>query len=128
MRHKHKRATVFTSWQKQSNVMRNLITSLVDHGQIITTWRKARALKARADALFGKLVQIHIKYDGKNDAKRELSRLVKRVVYTEDAGKKLVQDFVPKWADDNKTSGFVRKLKLGPRPWDNAEKFVVSLI
>lgn len=107
--------------------MRNLITSLVDHGQIITTWKKARALKARADSLFGKLVQIHTKYDNESDAKRELGRLVKRVVYTEAAWKKLVQDFVPQWADDNKTSGFVSKLKLGPRPWDNAEKFVVSI-
>lgn len=113
--------------QKRSNVLRNLLTSLVEHGQVKTTLQKSRALKAEADQFFGSLVQCYDNYPTEADAKREIIRKIKPVLYTESAGKKLANDLVPAWNDAKQTFWFVRTLKLGARPWDNAEKILVSL-
>jgi ribosomal protein L17 len=112
MRHKKKRVMQLdTGVQKRSNVVRNLLTSLVTHGQIVTTTKRAKAIKAEADQFFGSLVKCYSKYDDAG-ARREIIRKIKPVIYTDDAGKKLVNDLVPQWNDNNQKFGYVSTLKL----------------
>lgn len=113
--------------QKRSNVLRNLLTSLVEHGQVKTTLQKSRALKAEADQFIGSLVKCYTQYPTEADAKREIDRRIKDVIYTDAAWKKLATELVPAWKEESKTFWYVRTLKLGARPWDNAEKVLVSL-
>lgn len=128
MRHKKKRVMQLdTGTQKRSNVVRNLLTSLFTHGQIVTTVKRSKALKSKADSLLNSLLSCYDKYDGDEAVKREMIRRVTPVIYTEEAGKKLVNDIVPALKEAGKATGFVRTLKLGLRPGDSAEKVLVTL-
>ena len=128
MRHKKKRVLqLSTGVQKKDLVVRNLLTSLVTHGELVTTVKRAKVLKSEADKLIGRMVQFWATYD-EAGAKREADRLAKKVLFTEAAGKKLVGDIVPKYVNEEKISGYVMNVKLGLRPGDSAEKVLVRLI
>jgi ribosomal protein L17 len=71
--------------QKSNNIVRNLITSLIISGQIVTTPRKAKILVSSFDKFVSKLVSLKNKYESEQDVKREAIRIVKSVVYSEDA-------------------------------------------
>ncbi len=107
--------------------MRALLTSLVEHWQIVTTIKKSKALKAEADQFFWSLVKCYDVYKQESDAQREIIRKIKPVLYTADAWKKLAQELVPSRRESWKKYWYVRTLKMWPRPWDNAEKVLVSL-
>lgn len=127
MRHKKKRATQLSaSAQKRSLIVRNLITSLVTHWTIQTTWKRAQALQAHADSFFSKLVRCYSMYS-EWDVRRELIRRVKEVVMTPDAGIKLVDTMLPKRNEENKSFWFVQTLKLWNRAGDNAQKVLVRI-
>ena len=91
-----------------------------------TTTKRAKAVKAEADQFFGSLIACYDKWD-EASARREIIRKVKPVLFTDEAGKKLVDELVPQWKDNNQKFGYVRTLKLWLRPWDSAEKVLVSL-
>lgn len=128
MRHKKKRILELSTWvQKKQNVIRNLLTSLVASGQMVTTIKRSRVIKSVADKFFGRLVRLHEKND-ESTAKRESIRYVKSLIFTEKEGKKVIQDILPRYLESKKTCGFVMNVKLGPRPGDAAEKVLVKLI
>lgn len=127
MRHKKKRVLKLSAGpQKQSQVVRNLLTSLVENGQIVTTSKKAKVLKSQGDKFFNKLVTYWDKYD-EVAAPREAMRLTKSTLFTDNAGKKAINDLVPKWRDAERTTGFIIDMKLGPRAGDAAEEVLVKL-
>ena len=127
MRHKKKRAIQLSAWpQKRSLVLRNLITSLVTHGAIQTTSKRAQALQSRADSFFSKLVNCYEMYDEDN-VRRELIRRVKEIVTTDQAWTKLVDDLVPRWNEEKRSFWFVQTLKVWNRIWDNAQKVLVRI-
>ncbi|USN55814.1 MAG: hypothetical protein H6765_04455 [Candidatus Peribacteria bacterium] len=66
------------------------------------------------------------KYDDK-DATREAMRITKSTLFTDEAGKKAVNELASKWRADEKNSGFIIDMKLGPRPGDAAEKVLLKL-
>lgn len=113
-------------YQTRSNVLRTLLTNLVTSGYIVTTPKRAKVLKAYADHFFARLVRLHA--DRPADATRESIRYVKSVIWTEDAGKKVVGQLVPAYIDQQRVSGFVSNHKLGFRKWDGAEQIRVTLI
>ena len=128
MRHKKKRVLeLSTGVQKKQNVVRNLLTSLITHGEMITTGKRAKVVKAEADKVFARLVRIYSKFEGVA-AKREADRFVKSVLYTEVAGKRAVSEILPKYLDESRTTGFVSNYKLGFRAGDAAEKVLVKLV
>lgn len=128
MRHKKKRSIVLNTWvQKRSNVMRNMLTSLVLNGKMVTTYRRAIALKASADSFFSRMVKINKNSASEKDAQRELWRFVKSVLYTEKAGKKAIKELLPKFLASNNSS-FIADYKLWFRVWDAAEKILVKII
>ncbi len=129
MRHRKKRTkSIRSGIQKSNNQLRNLLTSLIQHGQIKTTKRKAKVLKSKWDKFFAKLIRQFDKYEDEPEVRREIIREVKRVVYTKEAGQKVVEELVPKYKKEGRTSGFISDYKLGFRKGDGAEEILVKLV
>lgn len=127
MRHKKKRAIQLSAWaQKRSLVIRNLITSLVLHGSIQTTSKRAKALQVFADSFFSKLIRCYDQYEGET-IRREVIRRTKDMITVDAAWKKLVNDLLPKRNEEKRSFWFVRTLKIWNRAWDNAQKVLVSV-
>lgn len=127
MRHKNNRVTKLASGaQKYSLLMRNLLTSLVTSGQIITTQKRAKAVCAEADSFFAHLVR-WANADDAAAGKRVVIAMLKQTLFTEEAGKKVINDLLPARSQAKKNAGFVTWLKLGPRKWDAAEKMIVRI-
>lgn len=127
MRHKHKRVLELnTGIVKTTTVLRNMLTNLIQSGKMETTIKRSRSLKAFADSFFSRLVRINTDTDT-TDARRESIRYITSVLYTEDAGKKVLNDLLPRYMDEWKTSWFVRNYKMWFRGWDAAEKVLIKL-
>lgn len=99
--------------QTRSNVLRTLLTNLITTGYIVTTPKRAKVLKAYADHFFSRLVKLNA--ERPEDAAREGIRYVKSVIWTEDAGKKVISQLVPAYIGQTRTSGYVANYKLGFR-------------
>lgn len=128
MRHRNKRVRNISSGaQKTSNVLRNMLTNLVAHGQIVTTQKRAQVLKSIANNFFAGLVKLY-KTRPEADARREAIREVKSIIYTEVDGKRIIDELLPRYIDRADTRSYVMDLKLGPRPGDAAEKVLIRLI
>lgn len=128
MRHQFNRLLELrTGAQKQSNVVRNLLTSLVTHGTITTTPKRAKVLKSQADSFFAGIVALYTTKDA-TVAKREAMRMTKSTLFTDVAGKKVLNDLVPLWLQNKKQTGFVMDVKLGPRAGDATEKVLVRIV
>lgn len=116
MRHRVKKATLNKPADVRKAMMRNLLTSLFEHGHVQTTDAKARALSAAAE----KLVTLVKRQKEDFNAIREL----KRVIFTESSSRKALTYMKA----TTKTSGFVRETKIRMRPGDGALIVQVSLI
>lgn len=128
MRHNKKRLNkIDTGIQKKDNLVRNMITSLVKNWEMVTTYKKWQFLKREIDKFFSRLVDMFEKYEDEKDVRRETIRKIKDVVYTEKEGKKIIDELLPKYKEENKTTGFVTYYKLGFRKWDGAEKVLLRL-
>ena len=100
----------------RKKLLRNLLTSLVTHGKIVTTRAKAKALRSFAERTI-------------NRAKRgDVSsvRYVIKRVYTKDAVRKLTTEIAERFKD--RDSGFLRIINLGPRQSDSSLMAEVSFI
>lgn len=112
MRHRKKKIIqLSTGVQKRSNVVRNLLTSLVVHGQVVTTEKRAKVLKATADKFFSRLMRSYQLYTNEADATRENIRFVKATIYGEGAGKKVMNERLPKYKSAGNGS-FVADYKI----------------
>lgn len=102
MRHQNNRVTKLAPGaQKYSLMMRNLLTSLVVSGKVVTTAKRGKALCAEADSFFADLVQRGSRED-KAAGKRVVIQKVKEFFFTEEAGKKVVNDLLPLWIQAQK--------------------------
>jgi len=64
MRHRYNKLKTLKTWVvKRDLVIRNLITSLIKHGQIKTTPKKAKILKSEIDKIFNKILQVIVSLD-----------------------------------------------------------------
>ncbi len=129
MRHKYNKfKQLSTGIQKRQSVIRNLLTSLVENGRIETTPKRAKVAKYEMDRLFAKLIRMYNNYEDKKDSIREIIREVKSVFYTENAGKKVVWELLPKYIDEKRNSGFVRIYRTGIRQGDAVTKMLIELV
>ncbi len=129
MRHKLKRLAELNTWvQKSSNVIRNLITSLIKSWEIVTTPKRAKVLKSEIDKLFSSLLNQFNKYQDEKDVKREVIRIVKSIIYTEEEWKKVANDLLMRYKKEWKTCWFTNDYKLWFRAWDSVEKILVRLV
>jgi large subunit ribosomal protein L17 len=92
----------------QKSMMANLAASLIIAEAITTTEAKAKALRPYAEKLVTKA-----KKGGVHQ-----QRLVVATIHDKDAASKLFGEIGPRYA--NRNGGYLRILKLGPRPGDNA--------
>lgn len=88
--------------------MRNMVSSLIEHGRIKTTDIKAKELRIVADKMvtLGKKGDLHAR------------RRAMRTLRGKTIAKKLFDEIAPRFADVN--GGYTRIIKFGRRPGDNS--------
>lgn len=109
-----KRLGVTTSHRKA--MMRNLVTSLLEHGEIKTTVTRAKEMRKYFDRMIGlgKKNNLH--------ARRQVMSFVK----TKEAYNKLFEEYGPLYADRN--GGYTRIFKIGNRLGDNAQMALIQMV
>lgn len=100
----------------QRHLMANLAASLFEAGAITTTVSRAKALRPYAEKLITKAK--------KGGVHRQ--RQVVATIHDQDATHLLFAEIAPRYADRN--GGYLRILKLGPRPGDNAPMARIELV
>ena len=95
---------------------RGLIVSLVEHGQIRTTLAKAKAARPQIEKL------ITIARKGDLTARRRLLKLVPQ----KETATKMIEEIGPRFKD--RPGGYLRIVKLGPRPSDQTEMARLELV
>ena len=97
-------------------LFRNQVTSLLAHEKIVTTEAKAKEVRGLADKM------ITLAKDGSLASRREALAFVtdKKVV------DKLFAEIGPSYAD--RSGGYTRLLRLGPRPGDSAPMVQIELV
>jgi large subunit ribosomal protein L17 len=104
-----------TSEQKLA-LMRNLATSLIEHGAIETTEAKAKELRPFVEKLITKA----------RTGTLHARRLAGRHIHKREAADKLFQEIGPKFA--TRKGGYTRILKTGHRKGDGADLARIELI
>lgn len=97
-------------------MMRNLVKSIVEHGQINTTLAKAKEMR--------RFVERVVTY-GKNNTVHS-RRLAYSVLGDRDLVKKLFDDIAPAFA--NRNGGYTRVIKAGFRRGDNAPMAIIQFV
>jgi large subunit ribosomal protein L17 len=97
-------------------LMRNMVTSLLEHERIETTDAKAKELRRVADRMItlGKRGTLH--------ARRRALRTIRSRVVTA----KVFDSLAARYRD--RAGGYTRVLKLGPRPGDAAPISIIELV
>lgn len=97
-------------------MLRNLVTSFLEHGKIMTTVTRAKETQSIAEKMvtLGKRGGIH--------ARRQALAYITK----EDVVKKLFDEIAPKYKDRN--GGYTRIMKVAPRRGDAAEVVVLELV
>lgn len=120
-------------------LLRNMISDLICHEQIMTTEAKARALRPAAEKVIT-LAKRGLKNGESNPASevhaRRLAanRLARMRIVEDDAGdfvevdvvSHLFSEIAPRYAE--RPGGYTRMVKIGKRPGDNADMAVLMLV
>jgi len=117
MRHQRNRHKLSRDSAHRKALLMNLSKELIDHERIETTTAKAKAVKPEVERL------ITLAKRGDLHARRQaLSALGqdKFMVY------KLFEEIAPRYAE--RSGGYTRILKLGPRPSDATEMALLELV
>lgn len=116
MRHLNKKVRLGRNTAHRIAMMRNMVTSLIEHERIETTLAKARQLKSLADKMvtLGKEGTLHSR-------RRALA-----VVRKKSAVSKLFTEFATRFKD--RSGGYTRLIKLGFRHGDGAPMAIVEYL
>lgn len=116
MRHRIAGRKLGRPTQHRQALYRSQVTALLAHEKIITTEAKAREIRILAEKM------ITLGKDGKLASRRRALAFItdKKVV------EKLFKEIGPSYTD--RTGGYTRLLKLGPRQGDNAPMVQVELV
>jgi large subunit ribosomal protein L17 len=97
-------------------MMRNMVTSLIEHGRITTTDSRAKELRKLVDRMItlGKRGDLH--------ARRQVSAVIR----TRQVVAKLFDQIGPRFKD--RPGGYTRIIKLGSRLGDNAPQSIIELV
>jgi large subunit ribosomal protein L17 len=117
MRHNNTVKTFGRPKAQRDALMRNLADSLILHGSIETTVTKAKELRKVIEPL----VTLAKKKDALT-ARRELQK----VLYTDKAMKKLIDEIAPQYTQ--RSGGYTRVIKTGPRKNDGAEMAIIEFV
>ncbi|HEY2377777.1 MAG TPA: 50S ribosomal protein L17 [Gemmatimonadaceae bacterium] len=116
MRHRKAGRQLRRTSEQKLALMRNLATSLIEHGAIETTEAKAKELRPFVEKLItkAKTGTLHSR------------RLAVRHIHKRAAADKLFQEIGPKYA--TRKGGYTRILKMGHRKGDGADMARIELI
>lgn len=116
MRHRQKTKQLGRDTKSRKALLRNLVRSLIEHGEVETTEAKAKETKRWADKLIGK---------AQTD-----SLAVRRQLHTFFGKRDVVNTLVDKVAPamKDRKSGFSTIAKLGNRRGDNSKVVKLSLV
>ncbi len=116
MRHKVAGRHLSRPTEQRWALYRNQVTALLDHEKITTTEAKAREVRSLAEKM------ITLAKDGSLASRRQALAFIteKKVVA------KLFAEIAPNYAD--RSGGYTRLLKLGPRPGDSAPMVQIELV
>jgi len=117
-----------TGIQKKSNVLRNLITSFLEHKRITTTPKRAKVLRFEMDKLLSKLVKTYNRYDNKDESLREVKRILTKNVYKDELINDIVNNKILAYVEEGRVSWFTRIYRVWVRTGDAVEKVMVELI
>ena len=97
-------------------MLRNLTTSLLENGKMVTTETRAKEVRCMAEKMItlGKKNTLHTR-------RQALSYITK-----EDVVVKLFNEIAPKYADRN--GGYTRIIKMAPRRGDGASQAIIELV
>jgi large subunit ribosomal protein L17 len=116
MRHRHAGKLLGRSYEHRKALYRNLMIALFEHKKITTTLAKARAVQPEVEKLI--------------TTAREDTPHTRRMVLSKLASKdamRLVFTFIPT-NYGNRSGGYTRVTKIGPRMGDGAEMAVLELV
>ena len=97
-------------------MLRAMVTFLLENGKIETTLTRAKEVQAMAEKMIT---------TAKNDTLHN-RRLVLAFVTKEDVTSKLFTEIAPKYKE--RSGGYTRVTKIGPRRGDGAEMAIIELI
>lgn len=97
-------------------LMSNLATALITHGRITTTEAKAKALKPVIDRLIRTAKMNSVQ------SRRQVGRMIRN----RDVLRKLFDEIAPEMLE--RTSGYSRIMRLGPRRGDGAKLAIIELV
>jgi large subunit ribosomal protein L17 len=116
MRHKVAGRKLSRSTEHRWALYRSQVTALLAHEKIVTTEAKAKEVRGLAEKM------ITLAKDGSLASRREaLAFITDRKVVD-----KLFAEIAPGYAD--RSGGYTRLLKLGPRPGDSAPMVQIELV
>lgn len=116
MRHRKAGRRLGRTTSHRDAMMRNMVTSLLEHGRITTTDQKAKELRGLADRMvtLGKRDTLHAR------------RLAARVIRSEDIVKRLFSEIAPGFVERH--GGYTRIVKTRLRHGDGAQLSVIELM
>ena len=116
MRHAKRGRKLSRDAQHRKAMLGTMAGQLIQHGRIKTTAPKAKELRGVVDRLIN---------TAKVDDLAARRRAVK-VLKDKEIVRRLFEDVAPEL--DDRSSGYTRILKLGPRPGDGAEQVYLELV
>jgi large subunit ribosomal protein L17 len=116
MRHRRSRNKLGMRTDHREAMLRNMVTSLLEHERIVTTDARAKTLRGLADQMItlGKKGDLHAR------------RQALQVIRSKEVIRTLFEDIAPRYA--GRDGGYVRVIKKGFRPGDRAAVSVVELV
>ena len=116
MRHSIRNRKLGRTSAHRRAMFRNQLASLVEHERIKTTLPKAKALRPIAEKMVtqGKRGSLHAR------------RLVRQFLSNRHLVQKLFDEIAPRFED--RPGGYLRIIKLGPRPGDAAEMALLEFV
>ncbi len=133
MRHRNSGRKLSMDASERTAMFRNMVSSLLLHGQIKTTEPRAKELRRFAERVIslGKRAPVLDGLDGQAlaDAKAQRVHLIRQArfwVHDDEALTKVFGEYAARFAA--RPGGYTRVIKAGKRPGDNAAMAVIQLV
>src|SRR5947207_6405747 len=116
MRHRNANRKLSRNTSHRRALLRNLVTSFLEHGRLMTTLPKAKEVRPLAE----KMITL-----GKRDS-LAARRMVHAYLLKDATAQKVFKTIAPKFAD--RKGGYSRIIKLGNRKGDGADLAIIELL
>jgi large subunit ribosomal protein L17 len=116
MRHRNSGRKLSRNTSHRRALLRNLVTSFLEHGRLMTTLPKAKEIRPLAEKMItlGKRDDLHAR------------RQVQAYLLKEAIAKQVFDTIAPRFAD--RPGGYSRIIKLGYRKGDGADLAIIELL